>query len=370
MNYKRDYYEILGISRDASEEEIKKSYRRLALKYHPDRNPGNKEAEERFKEAAEAYEVLHDSEKRQIYDLYGHAGLKGAGFQGFQGFDDIFSAFGDIFEDFFGFGSRFRTRNRVTKGTDLKYNLELHLSEAAFGVEKEIKVPTVESCHSCDGSGVEPGFTKETCRACGGNGQILKSQGFIRMATTCSNCEGTGQIVTYPCMECKGVGRVQVTKKIKVNIPAGVKTGVKLRLRGEGGVSFNGGPPGDLYVQIYVEPHEFFERKGDDLICHVPVSFVDAALGATIEISTLEGSEKIRIPEGTQPGDILRLPGKGIPRMGSLRRGDQLIIVDVRIPTNLSNEQKELLREFAWLERKELNENHHYRSFFSKKEAE
>ncbi|MBW2077718.1 MAG: molecular chaperone DnaJ [Deltaproteobacteria bacterium] len=370
MNDKRDYYEILSIPRNASDEEIKKSYRQLAMKYHPDRNPGDKEAEERFKEAAEAYEVLRDPEKREIYDHYGHAGLQGTGFQGFRDFDDIFSSFGDIFEDFFGFGSGFRSRRRARKGADIQYDLKLSFFEASFGAEKEIEVPRLEACQRCDGSGVEPGFQRETCRACGGRGQIVRSQGFIRVATTCSNCGGTGEIITNPCKQCNGTGRVQVKKEINMKIPPGVKTGINLRLSGEGERSPNGGPPGDLYVQIHVEPHEFFEREGDDVICRVPVSFVDAALGTTVEIPTLEGTEKMHIPEGTQPGDILRLRGKGIPGLGGRGRGDQIIVLDVKIPKNMTRDQRELLREFARLEMEERNENSNVWRFFSKKKHE
>jgi molecular chaperone DnaJ len=367
MNQKNDYYEILGIPRNASEEEIKKSYRGLAMKYHPDRHPGDKEAEERFKEASEAYEVLRDPEKREIYDRYGHAGLEGTGFQGFRDFNDIFSSFGDIFEDFFGFGSGFRSRRRPRRGADIQYDLKLSFLEAAFGVEKEVEVPKVEPCQRCNGSGMEPGFQKEFCRTCGGRGQIVRSQGFIRLATTCPKCGGTGEIITHPCKECGGSGKVRVAKKINLNIPPGVKTGINLRLSGEGERSPNGGPPGDLYVQIYVEPHEFFEREGDDVICRVPVSFVDAALGTSIEIPTIEGTEKMHIPEGTQPGDILRLGGRGIPVMGRSRRGDQLVVVEVKIPKNLRREQEELLKEFAKLETQGRDEKYNLWGLFSKK---
>jgi molecular chaperone DnaJ len=367
MNDKRDYYDILDVNRNASEKEIKKSYRRLALKYHPDRNPDDKEAEERFKEAAEAYEVLRDVEKRQIYDHYGHAGLQGTGFRGFSGFDDVFSSFGNIFEDFFGFGGRSRSRRWARKGTDLQYDLKISFIDAAFGKEKEIEVPKVQTCQSCGGTGVESGFEREVCRACGGRGQIARSQGFIRIATTCPNCGGSGEFITHPCNECKGTGRAQVRKKINVKIPAGIDSGMRLKLRGEGDPSTNGGPPGDLYVQIHVEPHEFFERQEENVICRVPISFVNAALGTTLEIPTLDGSEKMHIPEGTQPGDILRLKGKGIPRLRGQGRGDQIVRVDVRIPKNLSREQEELLREFAGLEMGESNNKFSLRDFISKK---
>jgi len=367
MNDKRDYYDILGVNRNASDEEIKKRYRQLALKYHPDRNPGDKEAEEHFKEAAEAYEVLRDPEKRQIYDRYGHAGLQGTGFQGFRGFDDIFSSFGDIFEDFFGFGSGSRSRRRARKGSDLQYDLKVSFLDAAFGKEKEIEVPKVQTCQSCNGTGVESGFQREVCRACGGRGQIVRSQGFIRIATTCPTCGGAGEVITHPCSECRGTGRAQVRKKINVKIPPGVDTGMSLKLTGEGQISSNGGPPGDLYVQIHVEPHEFFERQEDDVICRVPISFVDAALGTTLEIPTLDGSERMHIPEGTQPGDLLRLRGKGIPRLRGQGRGDQVVILDVRIPKKLNKKQEELLREFARLEMEERYENSHLWRSFSKK---
>jgi len=350
MNDKRDYYDILGVNRNASDEEIKKRYRQMALKYHPDRNPGDKEAEARFKEAAEAYEVLRDPEKRQIYDRYGHAGLQGAGFQGFRGFDDIFSSFGDIFEDFFSFGSGSRSRRRATKGSDLQYDLKISFLDAAFGNEKEIDVPKVQTCQSCNGTGVESGFQREVCRACGGRGQVVRSQGFIRIATTCPNCGGAGEVITHPCSQCRGTGRAQVKKKIKVKIPPGIDNGMSLKLTGEGQRSSNGGPPGDLFVQIHVEPHAFFERQEDDVICRVPISFVDAALGTILEIPTLDGSERMQIPEGTQPGDVLRLRDKGIPRLRGQGRGDQVVILDVRIPKKLSKEQEELLREFAGLE--------------------
>ena len=370
MNQKRDYYDILGISRNASDDEIKKGYRCLALKYHPDRNPGDKEAEERFKEAAEAYEVLRDPEKRQIYDHYGHAGLQGTGFQGFSGFDDIFSSFGDIFEGFFGFGSGLGSRGRAREGADLQYDLKISFIDAAFGVEKEIEVPRGEVCKRCNGSGVETGFQKETCRACEGTGQVVRSQGFIRLATTCPSCGGSGEHITHPCKECRGSGHVQIRKKINVKIPPGVNSGMSLRLRGEGEPSSNGGPPGDLYVQIYAEDHPFFERQEDEVICHIPVSFVDAALGTTIEVPTLEGSEKMLMPKGTQPGDVLRLRGKGIPRLRGQGRGDQVIFVDVRIPTALSKEQEEALREFARLGMEERNEESHPWEFFTKREHE
>jgi len=353
MNDKRDYYDILGVGRNASEDEIKKSYRKLALKYHPDRNPGDKNAEECFKEASEAYEVLRDPEKRQIYDMYGHAGLQGRGFHGFSGFDDIFSSFGDIFEGFFGFGGGARVRGRSRRGSDLHYDLKISFMEAAFGTEKAIEIPRFEPCMDCNGSGVENGFQKEVCKACKGTGQIVRSQGFIRIATSCPRCGGEGSIISTPCKRCGGGGRVEAEKEIKIKIPKGINTGMRLRVGGEGERGHDGGPPGDLYVTVHVEDHEFFKREEDDIICRVPISFTDAALGVAIDVPTLEGAERIQIPHGTQPGDVLRLKGKGFPRLQMQGRGDQIIIIDVKIPSHLNRKQEELLREFARTERGE-----------------
>jgi molecular chaperone DnaJ len=364
---KRDYYQVLGVDRNASDEEIKKSYRHLALKYHPDRNPGDKEAENRFKEAAEAYEVLRDPEKRHIYDQYGHEGLQGTGFHGFRGFEDIFSSFSDIFQDFFGGG--FRSRTRVQRGADLQYDLKISFLDAAFGQEREIDVPRFEQCSRCDGSGVEPGHILEVCRTCGGRGQVTRSQGFFRISTTCPDCRGSGEIITNPCTACKGAGRIEEFRKIKVKIPPGINTGMRLKLRGEGELSRDGGPPGDLYVEIFVEPHEFFQREGDDVICHVPISFVQAALGTHLEVPTIEGVEKVSIAKGTQPDDTIRLHGKGVPKLRGTGRGDQIIIVDVRTPTNLTRRQKELLRELAKLEDANMHENHVHSSFPGEREV-
>ncbi|HUU40022.1 MAG TPA: molecular chaperone DnaJ [Desulfatiglandales bacterium] len=362
--YKRDYYQVLGVDRSATDEEIKKSYRSLALKYHPDRNPGDKDAEERFKEAAEAYEVLRDSEKRQTYDQYGHEGLQGTGFHGFQGFEDIFFSFSDIFEGFFGGG--FGSRTRVERGADLRYKLKISFLEAAFGKDTEIDVPRYEACKTCNGSGVDPGYEKDICRTCGGRGQINRSQGFFRISTACPDCQGMGRIISHPCTECRGSGRVEKTRKIKVKVPHGVDAGMRLKLKGEGESGPNGGPPGDLYVEIFIEPHEFFEREGNDVVCHATISFVQAALGTVIEMPTLEGSEKAPIPKGTQPGDILRFHGKGIPRLQGYGRGDQIIIVDVRTPTKLSKKQKELLQELDKLEGEEVNEKGQRKFFWEK----
>ena len=355
MSTKRDYYEVLGVSRSATENELKTSYRKLALKYHPDRNPGDKKAEEKFKEAAEAYEVLHDTEKRALYDQYGHAGLEGTGFSGFGGFEDIFSSFSDIFEDFFGFGGRRRSRSRVQRGADLRYDMTLSFMDAAFGTETEIKVEKRELCPVCEGSRCEPGTSPETCRQCGGAGQVSRNQGFFTVRTTCPVCRGEGQAVTHPCLECRGAGQIVVAKKVSVKIPAGVDNGSRLRLTGEGEPGPHGGPPGDLYVFIYVDSHEFFTRHESDIVCKIPISFVQAALGDKISIPTLNGNKNLKIPKGTQPGDVLSFPGEGIPSLRTGKRGNQLIQVEIKTPTNLSKKQEALLHEFAQLESKKLS---------------
>ncbi len=358
MSTKRDYYEILGTSMDADEDTIKKSYRRLALKYHPDRNPGDRQAEEKFKEAAEAYEVLRDREKRRIYDNYGHEGLKGTGFTGFGGFEDIFSSFGDIFEDFFGFGTRQSRKARARRGNDLRYNLELTLEEAYKGKEEEIVFETWESCDMCGGSGVMPGSDPEICPTCHGEGEITRSHGFFQIRTICSTCNGTGQVIVDPCPKCKGKGKIKAEKKVLVKIPPGVDTGIQLRIKGEGEAGEPGGQPGDLFVVVYVKDHEFFSRDGDDLRCQVPISFIQAALGAEISIPILGNSKEtnITISEGVQPGEIIRLKGLG---MTSLRRvkgvGDLFIQLIVTIPTKLNKRQRELLMEFGELEEKKLS---------------
>ena len=355
MSSKRDYYEILGVDRQATNDDLKASYRKLALKYHPDRNPGDNKAEERFKEAAEAYEVLRDTEKRAIYDQYGHAGLEGTGFSGFGGFEDIFSSFGDIFEDFFGFGGRSRTRTRAQRGADLRYDLTLGFMEAAFGTETEIKVEKRVTCPECDGNRCEPGTGPETCRQCGGAGQISRNQGFFTVRTTCPICRGEGQAISHPCKNCGGVGQVMAGKKVAVKIPAGVDNGSRLRLTSEGEPGRHGGPSGDLYVFIYVEDHEFFQRRDSDIICQIPISFVQATLGDKIAVPTLNGNKKLRIPKGTQPGDVLSFQGEGIPSLRSGRRGDLLVQVEIKTPTNLNKKQEALLREFAELESNKIS---------------
>ena len=344
---KRCYYEILSVSRNATEEEIKKSYRRLAMQYHPDRNPGDREAEERFKEAAEAYEVLSDPQKREIYNQYGHEGLSSSGFQGFSGFEDIFSSFGDIFGDIFGFSNgRGRSRTSARAGADLRYDLQISFMEAAFGLNKDIEIEKLARCHECGGSGSAPGTSPEVCPRCRGRGQVTQSSGFFSISSICPNCRGQGQIITQPCRNCRGGGREKIKKTVQIKIPAGVETGSRLRLRGEGEQGEYGGPNGDLYIFIHVQEHEFFQRSDDDIICRVPISFVQAALGDSIEVPTLTGTEKLKIPRGTQGGKIFRLKGKGIAHLRGFGRGDQIIETVVTIPTNLNRRQEEILKEF------------------------
>ena len=351
---KRDYYEVLGVSRHASEEEIKKAYRKLAMKYHPDRNPGDKAAEEKFKEVKEAYETLSDPNKRAAYDQYGHAGLEGGlGGGGFQhGFGSFADAFSDIFGDLFGGGSR---RSSVYRGADLRYNLEITLEEAARGTETRIRIPTMDTCGTCGGSGAKPGTQSVTCAMCGGHGQVRMQQGFFSIQQTCPNCHGSGKTIAHPCPECGGAGRVKRYKTLVVKIPAGVDEGDRIRLSGEGEAGINGGPPGDLYVVIHLKEHPVFRREGDDLHCEMPISFTTAALGGEIEIPTLDGHARIRIPEETQTGRVFRLRGKGIRGVKSQEPGDLYCHVVVETPVNLSPRQKELLRELEALSREEEN---------------
>jgi molecular chaperone DnaJ len=345
---KRDYYNVLGLDRNASDEDIKKSYRRLAMQYHPDRNPGDKEAEDKFKEAAEAYEVLSDQEKRDIYIRFGHEGLSNTGFRGFSGFEDIFSSFGSIFEDVFGFSNgRSRSRTAARAGADLRYDLKISFMDAAFGMATDIDVAKLETCRDCQGTGAAAGTAPETCRRCQGRGQVTQSSGFFSISTTCPNCRGQGMVITEPCRLCMGTGRNKVTKRVNIKIPAGVETGSRLRLRGEGEQGAFGGPNGDLYVFIHVEAHEFFERNGDDIYCRIPISFVQATLGASIEVPTLMSTEKLKIPKGTPTGKTFRLKGKGIAHLRGFGRGDQIIETVVTIPTHLNKKQEELLREYA-----------------------
>jgi len=352
---KRDYYTVLGINRDATEEEIRKAYRKLAMKHHPDRNPDDKASEEKFKEAKEAYEVLTDPKKRPAYDQFGHAGVEqsagfgaGRGPDGFGGFSD---AFGDIFGEIFG-AQRRGGGNGVYRGADLRYNLELGLEEAARGTEAKIRIPTLEACATCHGSGAKPGTQPKQCGTCHGRGEVRVSQGFFSIQQTCPTCHGTGKVVSDPCAACHGQGRTKKHKTLSVKIPAGVDQDDRIRLSGEGEAGMNGGPPGDLYVVVNLKPHAVFQRDGADLHCEMPISFAMAALGGDIEIPTLEGHAKIKIPPETQSGQVFRLRNKGIrPVRGSVT-GDLFCHVAIETPVKLTSRQKELLREFE-----AINEN-------------
>ena len=355
MSEKKDYYELLGVNRNASEEEVKKAYRKLALKYHPDRNPGDKLAEDKFKEVSEAYQVLSDAQKRAQYDQFGHAafgdgGPFAGGFDFTAGFEDIF---GDIFGEFFGGGTG-RRRGRA-RGEDLRYNLTLAFEEAVSGTEKKIKVPRYGPCETCHGNGAKPGTAPQTCPACRGRGQISFQQGFFSVSRTCSQCHGQGTVISDPCGTCGGGGRVRKLRTLSVTVPAGVDTGSRLKLRGEGESASAGGIPGDLYVVIQVEPHPIFVRDNLDIICEVPISFVHAALGAEIDVPTLDGKVKMKIPAGSQSGKVFRMKGKGVKDVQGYLQGDQHVRVVVETPTHLTPRQKELLKEFAAVGGEDVN---------------
>ncbi|MBK1691488.1 molecular chaperone DnaJ [Ectothiorhodospira mobilis] len=345
---KRDYYEVLGVAKNASEDALKKAFRRLAMKYHPDRNPGDKEAEDRFKEAREAYDVLSDPRKRAAYDQFGHAGVDagarggaGAGGAGGASFSDIFE---DIFGDIFG-GAAGRGGSGAFRGSDLQYNLELSLEEAVFGTDVKIRVPTLVVCESCGGSGAAPGTSPETCETCGGVGRVRMQQGFFSVQQTCPHCRGTGKIIPKPCPTCRGQGRVEERRTLTVTVPPGVDSGDRIRLSGEGEAGVHGGPAGDLYVQIHVKPHKIFTRKGNDLYCEVPISFATAALGGELEIPTLKGRVALKIPAETQTGRVFRLRGKGVRSVHGGGEGDMLCSIQVETPVNLTKEQKDLLQQ-------------------------
>ena len=356
---KRDYYEVLGVNRDVSEEEIKKAYRKLAMKHHPDRNPDSKDAEEKFKEAKEAYEVLSEAEKRRAYDSYGHAGVNPqmgmGGAPGQEGFGGFAEAFGDIFSDIFGGGQGGRGRASVFRGADLRYNLEISLEQAARGTETKIRIPTMETCETCKGSGAKPGTQPKTCESCHGSGTVRISQGFFSIQQTCPTCHGTGKMVTDPCAPCRGAGRLKKHKTLAVKIPSGVDEGDRIRLSGEGEAGVNGGPAGDLYVVMHLKAHSVFQREGDDLHCEMPISFSQAALGGEIEIHTLDGSAKIKVPPETQSGQVFRLRGKGIKGVRSSYPGDLMCEVVVETPVRLTERQKELLRELEDINKKDSN---------------
>ncbi len=358
---KRDFYEVLGIPRTASQEEVKLAYRQQALKYHPDRNPGNIEAEDNFKGAAEAYSVLGDANKRATYDRFGHDGLRGEGFSGFSGFNaSVFEDFEDILGSFFGFGDLFggrdrRRRGRPERGRDLALELEISLEEAAAGAEKEISLTRAESCPACGGSGAQPGTQKATCPACQGRGQVRFQQGFFSVARACSQCRGGGEIIPSPCKECRGAGRVKAKRSLKIRVPEGVDEGTRLRLDGEGEPGEAQGPRGDLYVVIRAAKHPFFERQDGNLLCEVPISFPQAALGATIELPGLGGTtERVKVPAGTQTGEVFRQKGRGIKDLRSHRKGDLFVRVAVKTPENLNKEEKSLLQRLAELRGEDL----------------
>lgn len=344
---KRDYYEVLGVSKTASDDEIKKAYRKLAMKYHPDRNQGEKakEAEEKFKEVKEAYEMLSDGQKRAAYDQYGHAGVDpNSGMGGGFGAGGFAEAFGDIFGDMFG-GTRARGGRQVYRGNDLSYSMEITLEEAAKGKDAQIRIPSWDSCDTCHGSGAKPGTSPKTCTTCGGQGSVQMRQGFFSVQQTCPHCRGTGKIIPEPCPSCSGQGKIKRQKTLEVKIPAGIDDGMRIRSSGNGEPGVNGGPPGDLYIEIRVKEHDIFERDGDDLHCQVPVSFITAALGGEIEVPTLQGKVAIDIPEGTQAGKQFRLRGKGIKGVRSSYPGDLYCHIVVETPVKLTEYQRKLLRE-------------------------
>jgi molecular chaperone DnaJ len=348
---KRDYYEVLGIGRDATDQQIKSAYRKLALKFHPDRNPGDHTAEERFKEAAEAYAVLADSQKRELYNRFGHAGVSGAGAGGFDptvfaGFEDIFGSLGDLF----GFGDMFggrRRRGGPQRGADLRYDLEISFEESFEGAETSIQIPREETCETCKGSGAAPGSSPEVCGHCRGSGQLRFQQGFLTVARPCTNCRGTGKVISKPCQACRGAGRVGRDRKITVKIPPGIATGQRLRLYGEGEHGSAGGPAGDLYVVVHVQEHPFFHREGDDLYCELPVTFPTLALGGDVRVPTMKAEEELKIPAGTQPGARFKLRGKGMPNVSGRGHGDLYVIARAVVPKKLTREQKHLLEELA-----------------------
>ncbi len=360
MAQKRDYYEVLGISRTASDREIASAYRKLALKYHPDANPDNAEAVVRFKEAAEAYEVLNDAEKRARYDQYGHAGVEGGGSQ-FHEVEDIFEAFGGLFGDLFGGGRRRGGGRRQRRGADVRCDATLDLEEAARGCKKTVEFARSKACGTCGATGVTPGSSKQTCNRCGGRGQVVQSAGILRVQTACPACHGAGAIISDPCRDCRGQGYIPAKVSLDVAIPAGVDDGMRVRVPGEGEPSLDGGPPGDLYCFVSVRKHRLFDREGSHLILRLPMTYTQAALGATIEVPTLDGPYELKVPAGTQPGDVFRIRSQGMPDPRGGMRGDLHVQTYIEIPKKLSAEQEALLRELAELEH--ANVTPHRKSF-------
>jgi molecular chaperone DnaJ len=372
MSSKRDYYEILAVARDADADTIKKAYRKLAMQFHPDRNPGNTEAEDKFKEAAEAYDILSNPEKKAQYDRFGHAafGGGGRGGGGFHNAEDIFSNFGDIFGDIFGGGAgggRRQSRQGPRRGADLRYMTEITLKEVIEGLEKEIEFDTDDNCDDCNGSGAEKGSSPKVCITCGGQGQVFRSQGFFSVGQTCPTCHGRGQVVEKPCKPCKGRGRVKQHRKIKITIPAGVDTGTRLRVNGEGEGGYMGGAAGDLYVEIAVKEDSRFDRDGNDLLTEIKVDYLHLLLGGELEIETVNGSAEIEIPRGTQVGDRIRIQGQGIPSLRGSRRGDLYCQVGVDIPEKLTKDEEKLLRELAKLRGLDTQSSGHLGGIFSRK---
>ncbi len=361
---KRDYYEVLEVERNSTEIELKKAYRKKAYEFHPDQNPDNPDAEEKFKEASEAYSVLSDSEKRGLYDRYGHDGLKQSGFAGSAGFEDVFSSFGDIFEDFLGFGGRREKGTAPMRGADLRYDMQVEFLEAVFGMEKEFEVEKYAVCSKCNGERSEPGKKAASCHTCNGSGKVTRSQGFFAISSTCPTCQGEGALITHPCKKCGGSGSVLEKKKLSVKAPAGVDTGSRLRLRGEGEPGRYGGPPGDLYVVIHAMEHEKFKRNGDDIFLTVPITFSQASLGADITIPTVDGETNFSIPAGSQSEALHKIPGLGAPRLRSYGRGDMIVRLVVVTPEKLSARQEELYRELAEIDGGGVRP--HQKGFFEK----
>ncbi len=370
MTDKQDFYQVLGVNKTASEKDIKNAYRKMALKYHPDRNPNDTTAENKFKEAAEAYEVLSNQEKRQVYDQFGHAGINGRGFSpGFSGIEDIFSNFGDLFSDFFGgdiFGGNdlfngFRTSrgqggNRPRRGRNLQTDLQLKFKDAIFGTDTDLPVRSFQICQQCNGSGAKKGTRPITCSTCNGRGQVAHGSGMFIISTSCPSCGGEGQVIKDKCSACQGRGKVINERKLNVKIPAGVDDGIRMKLRGEGEEGSNGGPAGDLFVNITVEAHDFFVRRGDDIYCEIPISFVQATLGYNFTMPTLDGELDIKIPSGTQPGDRITMRGEGAPILNGYGKGDLVALIKVVIPNKISHKQEEILRSFADISGEDVKE--------------